>query len=378
MNTSTPLLRMARLTPPAAGRAPGTAGTRGARARPAARRPRRARTRKPEASPGFQERVQSVQHRRRAQVGVFEEHPLAVRRRLEQDTVHPLEPAGARRGAAPRLGAQQREPLANRFHDGIDPLGGPRGVPRFRAFVNSSTSMAPPPSRVAARVAARASARASTAARSASAAAVASSAAAPRVSAASTTDLYADQRDQALEDVQQSFLRFRIRSIRRAPSPLQRATSPSPTPSSAARSRAGSFCSNEPSSSEVSVAAVSDAPQCPPPREVRQDLRDAVLAACRRAHQNGHPPARRAGARRRLQRARLAAEHGGFRVARRATATPTFSLFRKRFRLSKKRTRRRDDASPTQRRRREARRHRRSPRWVRRFRQTKRHRRFRR
>ena len=139
-----------------------------------------------------------------------------------------------------------------------------------------STSMASrivPPS-VASRLAAkaRASATASTTALSASLAEAASSARAPRL-AASTMDSYADHFDQARSTTSSRNSRF-LSLFSSSPSSLPSSEDANPanepsasaatrrsvvdtTSSSAARSRAGSFCSNEPRSSDVSVAAVS-------------------------------------------------------------------------------------------------------------------------
>ena len=67
-----------------------------------------------ERSADLEERVESVEHRRRTQVGVLEEHPLAVHRGFEQDAVHPLETPRRGRGAAPSLGAEARQTRAKR------------------------------------------------------------------------------------------------------------------------------------------------------------------------------------------------------------------------------------------------------------------------
>ena len=139
---------------------------------------------------------------------------------------------------------------------------------------------------------------------------------APRVSAASTTDLCGPARPGTLEDVQQSFL------------PDQRSASAVATKRNVsvtdarARGRANSFCSNEPSSSEVSVAAGPGAPQCPPARPAEPATLVLPLAggpsewSSTRATR-GAPP---------LQRARLARSTAGFASARRGGDADVFAF----------------------------------------------------
>ena len=259
MNTSTPLLRMARLTSPRRGssarnsRNSGCART--TRGSPSAPCPHsETRSEPPVSRSGFSRSSTVGEHRLAFSRSTHSPFVAAWSRTPSTHSNRPALGAAPPHASGPNSASRSRIDSTTESTPSGDPAASPVSA---LSFVNSSTSMASPPSRVAARVAARASARASTAARSASAAAAASSAAAPRASAASTTDLYADQRDQARSRTSSRvFCAFGSEYPSSAVAAATRNVSVTDA-SSAARSRDGSFCSNEPSSSEVSVAAVS-------------------------------------------------------------------------------------------------------------------------